>query len=194
LGSWVSLTIHPPNRHPIGPVRARVIGARIDPWDPLRTGFEVVFPLLSEQDVERLNAIADAPAALGAGASPLDPRRRPERRVCPRVKTQRAAQLLYEGQHVRARLCDISMSGAKLVGESAVLPPGLACGVRTMLYIASEQDSEDIKVKAVVVWLSGDSTRAVGLRFEQLDPPTSRDLETLILEELTSGGCKKPKQ
>jgi hypothetical protein len=194
LQSWVTLTIHSPGRDPIGPLRARVIGARIDPWDPLRTGFEVAFPLLSEQDVERLIAIAVAPAAFGAGSSPLDPPRRPERRACPRVRTQRAAQLLHDGQVVRARLSDISMSGAKVELESAVLPPCLACGAEVMLHIASEQDSEAVEVKAVVVWLSGDSARLVGVRFEELDSPTSRDLETFILEELISSRCKRPQE
>jgi len=86
------------------------------------------------------------------------------------------------------------MSGAKLVLESAVLPPGLVGGTTIMLHIAAEGDSEGFDVEAVVVWLSADSARVVGLRFEELDSPTSRDLETFILEQLTSGGCTRRQQ
>lgn len=164
------------------PVKARVIGARLDPDQPDRCGFEVVFGKMDEE----------AGAALALCLARCSPSQRrhsvqvwhghPEKREYPRVPMQLAALVDLPGGSLQLETKNLSLSGALLAIPERPLIAGLEAGRKVEVRFSMPGVPSGAPIKATVRRVAeGEESTDIGLEFTEVSQEAAGELEVLLL-------------
>ncbi len=184
LGTSLLVSLYAHGGTAVAHLDARVMGVRLDPSDASKSGFEVLFPQLDDDQRARLGKLI---GEMRHGEPPVMGRvvrARREGREHPRVAVHLLAQVRADEGSYSAAVKNVSISGALLsIDQPDDAPPlQLAVGRRIRLLLISAPDDESIEIDAEVARLTAPpEPTGVGLRFLGLDEARARMLERLIV-------------
>lgn len=203
LGTTLTITLYPSKRHPLPPIKAQVIGNRVDPAHVEQSGFEVVFRALEEEVLEKLAIVVETLEQTLVQHVPSVQQLHvgSERRTHPRVPTEMDAMIRSKTSEYDAQAMNISMHGALLrlpddipgIGHGA-LPAALAPGTTVSVTIRLPGKQEPMILNAQIVRLTGGAEpQGVGVSFTKNDVSTEQRLEELILDTLVELPFQTPR-
>ncbi|MDJ0766067.1 MAG: PilZ domain-containing protein [Myxococcota bacterium] len=183
VGTVFSVVLCPLGMQPLPAIQAVVVSAKLDPRDASNCGFEAVFTSLTDVLLEKLHQTL---VALEIPCSPPAPLPSPERRRDPRVHTRIEAHVDISGQHMSARVENLSMSGAFLRLKSKDIQALIQPGMIIDLNLLHESLPEYLSTQAEVVRrVTCEDGLGVGIRFVKMDGISSQRLEGLLLSVLS---------
>jgi len=176
VGTIFPLALQPAGADRLPEVDVRVLSTNLDPADATRTGFEVAFTDLDNDD------LFDGLCKIIAS---LERKRAPERRANPRVWTNYRAGITFLGSKVPARVSNLSMTGACLTFGKSGLPEGIAPMMEILIDVDEPDLSARVVVPAEVVRLTnGGDIAGIGVRFLDMDGTAASGIEGLMLYTL----------
>jgi len=197
VGALLSMELYPRGCDGLPAVEARVIGRRIDPGNPTRSGFEFVFTYLPDDVFERLARALGQFQYLRTSFDRFESRPAPgeasrskqvhERRVDPRVETDLFAEVDLRDVVLICRVLNLSMSGALLESDKGPFPDLIEVGTRLSLRVHVADGNESFTGQAVVTRMdSTTSPSRLGVRFCHDGETSARAIESIMLDVLTT--------
>jgi PilZ domain len=188
LGTTLMLRIFPRAMQPLRGIEARVISQRLDPRDPERCGFGVVFVELDDLQFEELAAAMASLARQRRRAPRLRDHLRSERRADPRIRTNLAGVVSIGEQALSARVLNLSLNGGFVGLRDAPLPPELTRGTEIVLEVLHQGAPDNLTIQGTVVRRSGAAEPpGIGVRFRGLGGTELSRLEGILLASLIEG-------
>lgn len=192
LGAQLSIALYPPAGDPVGPLNARVVAVHLHPGDPRRCAFDLL-PMAGPEERARLSELIDGLEATdflwGRRGRIKDLDSMPvtsgfERRAVPRVPMAVAVRLHIADEVRRARLLDLSMTGALLDLAEEAREGQIAFASRVEVELP-EPSEERLRVAGHVVRMEGwHGVRRLAVRLERTDKATAHRLERILLRAL----------
>jgi PilZ domain len=188
LATKFMLRIFPHAMQPLRPIEVQVISQRLDPREPERCGFGVVFVELDDLQIEELSSVTTELAGQHRMLPRVSDRLRPERRCSPRINTNLAGMVSIGDHVLPGRVLNLSLNGAFVLLADTPMPPALTRGAEITLDLLHHKAPDSLSIRATVVRRGGGEAHAgVGIRFHDLDEQELKRVEGLILASMIEG-------